>query len=143
MIVYNYGGDDNMCKKLYADFTIKEKEILSEVLKKNSNKPIDICYHAKKRMEEKGIEPKDIIEALKSFKIIELHLKDGDVRILIRGEATNDSNKNTCMSLSLSNMRIITVYQNCSMDGHKTLVRDNYEDFNVEDILKDLFNKIN
>ena len=133
----------NMCKKLYADFTIKEKGILSEVLKKNSNKHIDICYHAKKRMEEKGIEPKDIIEALKSFKIIELHLKDGDVRILIRGEATNDSNKNTCMSLSLSNMRIITVYQNCSTDGHKTLVRENYEDFNVENILKDLFNKIN
>ena len=132
-----------MCKKLYEDFTRKEKEILSEVLKKNSNKHIDICYHAKKRMEEKGIEPKDIIEALKSFKIIELHLKDGDVRILIRGEATNDSNKNTCMSLSLSNMRIITVYQNCSTDGHKTLVRENYEDFNVENILKDLFNKIN
>ena len=133
----------NVCKKLYEDFTIKEKEILSEVLKKNSNKPIDICYHAKKRMEEKGIEPKDIIEALKSFKIIELHLKDGDVRILIRGEATNDSNKNTCMSLSLSNMRIITVYQNCSTDGHKTLIKENYEDFNVENILKDLFNKIN
>ena len=133
----------NMCKKLYENFTIKEKEILSEVLKKNSNKHIDICYHAKKRMEEKGIEPKDIIEALKSFKIIELHLKDGDVRILIRGEATNDRNRNTCMSLSLSNMRIITVYQNCSTDGHKTLVRENYEDFKVEDILKDLFNKIN
>ena len=133
----------NMCKKLYADFTIKEKEILTEVLKKNSNKHIDICYHAKKRMEEKGIEPKDIIEALKSFKIIELHLKDGDVRILIRGEATNDRNKNTCMSLSLSNMRIITVYQNCSTDGHKTLIRENYDDFKVEDIFKDLFNKIN
>ena len=132
-----------MCKKLYEDFTIKEKEILSEVLKKNSNKPIDICYHAKKRMTEKGIEPKDIIEALKSFKIIELHLKDGDVRILIRGEATNDSNKNTCMSLSLSNMRIITVYQNSSTDGHKTLIRENYEDLNVENILKDLFNKTN
>ena len=132
-----------MCKKLYADFTIKEKEILTEILKKNNDKPIDICYHAKKRMVEKGIEPKDIIEALKSFKIIELHLKDGDVRILIRGEATNDSNKNTCMSLSLSNMRIITVYQNCSTDSHKTLVRENYEDFNVENILKDLFNKIN
>ena len=132
-----------MCKKLYEDFTIKEKEILSEVLRKNSNKPIDICYHAKKRMVEKGIEPKDIIEALKSFKIIELHLKDGDVRILIRGEATNDSNKNTCMSLSLSNMRIITVYQNSSTDGHKTLIRENYEDLNVENILKDLFNKIN
>ena len=40
-------------------------------------------------------------------------------------------------------MRIITVYQNCSTDGHKTLVRENYEDFKVEDILKDLFNKIN
>ena len=133
----------NVCKKLYADFTIKEKEILTEILKKNSDKHIDICYHAKKRMEEKGIEPKDIIEALKSFKIIELHLKDGDVRILIRGEATNDSNKNTCMSLSLSNMRIITVYQNCSMDSHKTLVRENYDNFNVENILKDLFNKIN
>ena len=133
----------NVCKKLYEDFTIKEKEILTEILKKNNDKPIDICYHAKKRMEEKGIEPKDIIEALKSFKIIELHLKDGDVRILIRGEATNDSNKNTCMSLSLSNMRIITVYQNCSNDSHKTLVRENYEDFNVENILKDLFNKIN
>lgn len=133
----------NVCKKLYADFTIKEKEILTEILKKNSNKHIDICYHAKKRMVEKGIEPKDIIEALKSFKIIELHLKDGDVRILIRGEATNDSNKNTCMSLSLSNMRIITVYQNCSTDGHKTLIKENYEDFNVENILKDLFNKIN
>ena len=132
-----------MCKKLYENFTIKEKEILSEVLKKNSNKHIDICYHAKKRMEEKGIEPKDIIEALKSFKIIELHLKDGDVRILIRGEATNDKNKNTCMSLSLSNMRIITDYQNCSTDGHKTLVKDNYVDFNVENILKDLCNKIN
>ena len=132
-----------MCKKLYADFTIKEKEILTEILKKNSSKHIDICHHAKKRMEEKGIKPKDIIEALKSFKIIELHLKDGDVRILIRGKATNNRNRNTCMSLSLSNMRIITVYQNCSMDSHKTLVKENYENLNVENTLKDLFNKIN
>ena len=101
-----------MCKKLYADFTIREKEILTEILKKNSHKHIDVCHHAKKRMTEKGIEPKDITEALKSFKIIELHLKDGDVRILIRGEATNNRNRNTCMSLSLNNMRIINVYQN-------------------------------
>ena len=32
MVIYNHKGGDNIRKKLYEDFTIKEKGILTEIL---------------------------------------------------------------------------------------------------------------
>ena len=42
------------------------------------------------------------------------------------------------MSLSLVTFRIITVYKNYANDNHRTLVEENYEDIEVEDLLKRL-----
>ena len=125
-------------KKLYKEFSTKEKKLLNDILKKRNDKSITIVDHAKDRMLEKGINERDILDCLKAFDVIELHQKGWDTRILLRGRAKDKLGRNTCMSLSLITFKIITVYKNYSNDNHRTLVRENYEDIEVEDLLKRL-----
>ena len=125
-------------KKLYKEFSTKEKKLLNDILKKRNDKSITIIDHAKDRMLEKGVDERDIDDCLKSFDGIELHQKGWDTRVLLRGKAKDELGRNTCMSLSLVTFRIITVYKNYANDNHKTLVKENYEDIEVEDLLKRL-----
>ena len=125
-------------KKLYKEFSTKEKKLLNDILKKRNNKSITIIDHAKDRMLEKGVDKRDVDDCLKAFDVIELHQKGWDTRVLLRGKAKDELGRNTCMSLSLITFKIITVYKNYANDNHKTLVRENYEDIEVEDLLKRL-----
>ena len=125
-------------KKLYKEFSTKEKKLLNDILKKKEDKDITIIDHAKDRMLEKGVDERDIDDCLKAFDVIELHQKGWDTRILLRGRAKDKLGRNTCMSLRLGTFRIITVYKNYANDNHRTLVEENYEDIEVEDLLKRL-----
>ena len=126
-------------KKLYKEFSTKEKKLLNDILKKRNDKSITIVDHAKDRMLEKGVDERDIDDCLKKgFDVIELHQKGWDTRVLLRGKAKDELRRNTCMSLSLITFKIITVYKNYANDNHKTLVKENYEDIEVEDLLKRL-----
>ena len=125
-------------KKLYTDFTNKEKELLKNILKNRKYKRITIVPHAKERMVEKHITPKDVSDALKDFTIIELHQRGWDTRILVRGKAEDRFGRNTCLSLSLVTFRVITAYKNSATDNHYTLHAENYEDINVVDLLEKL-----
>ena len=125
-------------KKLYKEFSTKEKKLLNDILKKRNDKSITIVDHAKDRMLEKGVDERDIDDCLKAFDVIELNQKGWDTRVLLRGRAKDELGRNTCMSLSLVTFRIITVYKNYPNDNHGTLVEENYEDIEVEDLLKRL-----
>lgn len=125
-------------KKLYVDLTDKEKELLKNILKNSKNKEIAIISHAKERMIQKHISPRDIAECLKDFTIIELHQRGWDTRILVRGKAKDRFGRNTCLSLSLVTFRVITAYKNSATDNHYTLHTENYEDINVVDLLEKL-----
>ena len=125
-------------KKLYKEFSTKEKKLLNDILKKRNNKSITIIDHAKDRMLEKGVDKRDVDDCLKAFDVIELHQKGWDTRVLLRGRAKDELGRNTCMSLSLVTFRIITVYKNYANDNHSTFVKENYEDIEVEDLLKRL-----
>ena len=125
-------------KKLYKEFSTKEKKLLNDILKKRNDKSITIVDHAKDRMLEKGVDERDIDDCLKAFDVIELNQKGWDTRVLLRGRAKDELGRNTCMSLSLVTFRIITVYKNYANDNHRTLVKENYEDIEVEDLLKRL-----
>ena len=126
-------------KKLYKEFSTKEKKLLNDILKKRNNKRITIVDHAKDRMLEKGVDERDIGDCLqKGFDVIELHQKGWDTRVLLRGRAKDKLGRNTCMSLSLITFKIITVYKNYENDNHRTLVKENYEDIEVENLLKRL-----
>ena len=125
-------------KKLYKEFSTKEKKLLNDILKKRNDKSITIIDHAKDRMLEKGVDKRDVDDCLKAFDVIELHQKGWDTRVLLRGRAKDELGRNTCMSLSLVTFRIITVYKNYANDNHRTLVEENYEDIEVEDLLKRL-----
>ena len=110
-------------KKLYKEFSTKEKRLLNDILKKRNDKSITIVDHAKDRMLEKGVDERDIDDCLKAFDVIELHQKGCDTRVLLRGKAKDELGRNTCMSLSLITFKIITVYKNYANDNHKTLVK--------------------
>ena len=125
-------------KKLYTDFTNKEKELLKNILKNSKNKEMTIISHAKERMVQKHISPRDIAECLKDFEVIELHQRGWDTRILVRGKAKDRFGKNTCLSLSLVTFRVITAYKNSATDNHYTLHTENYENINVVDLLEKL-----
>ena len=125
-------------KKLYVDFSNKEKELLKNILKNRKYKRITIVPHAKERMEEKNITFEDVSSALKDFNVIELHQKGWDTRILLRGKAEDGFGRNTCLSLSLVTFRVITAYKNSATDNHYTLHTENYEDINVVDLLEKL-----
>jgi hypothetical protein len=125
-------------KKLYTDFTNKEKELLKNILKNSKNKEMTIISHAKERMVQKHISPRDIAECLKDFEVIELHQRGWDTRILVRGKAKDRFGRNTCLSLSLVTFRVITAYKNSATDNHYTLHTENYEDINVVDLLEKL-----
>lgn len=125
-------------KKLYVDFSDKEKKLLKNILNNGKDKNIEIISHAKERMVEKHITPKDVSDALKDFTIIELHQRGWDTRILVRGKAKDRFGKNTCLSLSLVTFRVITAYKNSATDNHYTLQSENYENTNVEYLLEEL-----
>ena len=125
-------------KKLYVDFTDKEKKLLKSILNNRKDRDIEIISHAKKRMVEKHITSKDVSDALKDFNIIELHQRGWDTRILARGKAKDRFGRNTCLSLSLVTFRVITAYKNSATDNHYTLHTENYEDINVVDLLEKL-----
>ena len=125
-------------KKLYVHFTDKEKKLLKNILKNRKYKNIEIISHAKERMVEKHITPKDVSDALKDFTIIELHQRGWDTRILVRGKAKDRFGRNTCLSLSLVTFRVITAYKNSATDNHYTLHTENYENINVVDLLEKL-----
>ena len=125
-------------KKLYKEFSTKEKKLLNDILKKRNDKSITIVDHAKDRMLEKGVDERDIDDCLRAFDVIELHQKGWDTRVLLRGKAKDELGRNTCMSLSLITFKIITVYKNYANDNHSTLAKENYEDIEVEDLLKRL-----
>ena len=126
-------------KKLYIYFTNEEKLLLRQIIENINTKNINITNHCKQRMLEKNIDKTDILNCLKlSFDVIELHQKGWDTRVLLRGRAKDELGRNTCMSLSLVTFRIITVYKNYANDNHSTLVEENYEDIEVEDLLKRL-----
>ena len=125
-------------KKLYVHFTDKEKKLLKNILNNRKDKNIEIISHAKERMVEKHITPKDVSDALKDFTIIELHQRGWDTRILVRGKAKDRFGRNTCLSLSLVTFRVITAYKNSATDNHYTLHTENYEDINVVDLLEKL-----
>ena len=125
-------------KKLYVDFSDKEKKLLKNILKNSKNKEMTIISHAKERMVQKHISPRDIAECLKDFEVIELHQRGWDTRILVRGKAKDRFGRNTCLSLSLVTFRVITAYKNSATDNHYTLHTENYEDINVVDLLEKL-----
>ena len=125
-------------KKLYVDFSDKEKKLLKNILNNGKNKDVEIISHAKERMIQKHISPRDIAECLKDFEVIELHQRGWDTRILVRGKAKDRFGRNTCLSLSLVTFRVITAYKNSATDNHYTLHTENYEDINVVDLLEKL-----
>lgn len=114
-----------MCKKHYSDFTKDEKRLLTNTIRKLRNHEFSI--HTRERMLEKNIKTEDIEKIFGRYSIIEFHKKrDGDLRVLLRGEIPFNDN-NTCISMSLENGKIITCYQNNYDDRHSTIRWEEYD----------------
>ena len=136
-------------KKLYADFSKREKQLVKKILWEGINlSELEFIPHTKERMCHKGVSVSDIYNVFKGgYDIIELHQKEDkyrDVRVLLRGKKADKRGYNTCISLSLITGKVITVYKNMLTDNHKTLDEDNYKDVNVVGLLNKIHkNKLN
>ena len=127
-------------KKLYGQFTEDEKLMLDNILKNIDTQNTYIVPHAKSRMKEKNIKFRDVFSVFSSYEIIEVNIpKEDDVRVLLRSKKVRHGN-NVCISYSLNNNVIITAYKNSSQDKHRTLVYENYCDFDVMQYLTKLQN---
>ena len=76
-------------KKLYGQFTEDEKEMINTILQGINTKSVRITFHAKSRMKEKEISFRDLFGVFANYQIIELHEKDGDIRVLYTLDCNN------------------------------------------------------
>ena len=118
-------------KKLYGQLTEDEKLMLDSILKNIDTHNTYIVFHAKQRMKEKNIKFGDVFSVFSNYEIIEVNIpKEDDVRVLLRSKKAIQGN-NVCISYGLNNNVIITAYKNSLKDKHKTLIHENYSDFDV------------
>lgn len=129
-------------KKLYGQFTEDEKEMINTILHGINTKSVRITFHTRSRMKEKDISFKDLFGVFTNYQIIELHEKDGDIRVLLRGNKRDALGRNTCCSYSVSSNTIITTYKNSFADNHYTLDCNNYINTDISKLLKPYY-KIN
>ena len=127
-------------KKLYGQFTEDEKEMINTILQKINTKSVRITFHAKSRMKEKEISFRDLFGIFVNYQIIELHEKDGDVRVLLRGNKRDTLRRNTCCSYSITTNTIVTAYKNNFADNHYTLDCNNYINTDISKLLKPYVN---
>ena len=118
-------------KKLYGQFTEDEKLMLDNILKNIDTHNTYIVFHAKQRMKEKNIKFGDVFSVFSGYEIIEVNIpKEDDVRVLLRSKKAIHGS-NVCISYGINNNVVITAYKNSSQDKHKTLIYENYCDFDV------------
>ena len=130
-------------KKLYGQLTEDEKLMLDNILKNIDTQNTYIVFHAKQRMKQKNIKFRDVFSVFSNYEIIEVNIpKEDDVRVLLRSKKATQGN-NICISYGLNNNVVITAYKNSSQDKHRTLIYENYCDFNVMQHLIKLQNKLN
>ena len=130
-------------KKLYGQLTEDEKLMLDSILKNIDTHNTYIVFHAKQRMKEKNIKFGDVFSVFSNYEIIEVNIpKEDDVRVLLRSKKAIHGN-NVCISYGLNNNVVITAYKNSLEDKHKTLVYENYSDFDIVQYLAKLQNKLN
>ena len=127
-------------KKLYGQFTEDEKKMINIILQGINTKSVRITFHAKSRMKEKEISFRDLFGIFVNYQIIELHEKDGDVRVLLRGNKRDTLRRNTCCSYSITTNTIVTAYKNNFADNHYTLDCNNYINTDISKLLKPYVN---
>ena len=130
-------------KKLYGQLTEDEKLMLDNILKNIDTQNTYIVFHAKQRMKQKNIKFRDVFSVFSNYEIIEVNIpKEDDVRVLLRSKKATQGN-NICISYGLNNNVVITAYKNSLEDKHRTLVYENYSDFDIVQYLAKLQNKLN
>ena len=130
-------------KKLYGQLTEDEKLMLDSILKNIDTQNTYIVPHAKLRMKQKDIKFRDIFSVFSGYEIVEINIpKEDDVRVLLRSKKVIHGN-NVCISYGLNNNVVITAYKNSLEDKHRTLVYENYSDFDIVQYLAKLQNKLN
>ena len=130
-------------KKLYGQLTEDEKLMLDSILKNIDTQNTYIVFHAKQRMKEKNIKFGDVFSVFSGYEIIEVNIpKQDDVRVLLRSKKAIHGS-NVCISYGINNNVVITAYKNSLEDKHRTLVYENYCDFDVMQHLVKLQNKLN
>ena len=118
-------------KKLYGQLTEDEKLMSDNILKNIDTHNTYIVFHAKQRMKEKNIKFGDVFSVFSGYEIIEVNIpKEDDVRVLLRSKKAIHGS-NVCISYGINNNVVITAYKNSSQDKHKTLIYENYCDFDV------------
>lgn len=127
-------------KKLYGQFTEDEKLMLDSILKNIDTKNTYIVPHAKQRMKQKNIKFRDVFSVFYNYEIIEVNIpKEDDVRVLLRSKKVTQGS-NVCISYGINNNVVVTAYKNSLEDKHKTLIHENYSDFDVMQHLAKLQN---
>lgn len=121
-------------RKHYCDISSKEKDIINKSLK---GKEFQVTGYTTFRKQERKITEDEINRVFKDYKIIEVHIKNEDVRVLLRGNKVEQGNINICVVVSLTNGRLITCYYNHHKDIHTNLDTSKYTKYiNILNLLK-------
>ena len=120
-------------RKHYSAMTKHEMNVLKGIAR--SNNYVYTAYSIRRVM-KRSILHKDIRQAIKDGRVIEFHIVNSSLRILVRGRA-NRRKRCACVVLDITNNTIITSYENYKLDNHKTLNKSLYtKDIDVCSIVK-------
>lgn len=131
MPIEPYKKGERLIKKHINAFTANERALVQKKLQ--DIKSTEKCQHCIDRMQEKNISSEEMMRVFQSYEIIEYHQRNDSHRILIRGKK-KEKGRNICLVVELDTGNIITTYANHSMDNHKTLRYEEYD--NSIDLIK-------
>lgn len=120
-------------RKHVSEMRGKEKHMLRKVVR---GKKFVFSTHCIKRTMQRRILVTDIMRTIRRGNIVEFHLVDDSLRILVRGKP-NKNNKCACVVLNVTTNEIVTAYHNYKFNHHQYSKRTLYtKDLDICSLIK-------
>ena len=103
-------------RKHFQQMSKDEKGFIHGFVRANAERFVSGCGHYYDRASERYFGTEEVSAAIKNGLVVEVHNdRKPEIRALVRDQ------KGTCVVVSLSDFRVITVYYNDPNDQHETL----------------------
>lgn len=93
----------------------KEKHVLRKIVKQGN---FVFSNHCIRRTMQRRVRVSDIMKTIRQGRIVEFHVVDDSLRVLLRGQA-NKQDKCPCVVLNVSTNEVVTVYHNYKYNHHQ------------------------
>lgn len=115
----------------------KEKHMLKKIVRQNK---FVFSKHCIRRTIQRRVMVTDIMRTIRRGHIVEFHVVDDSLRVLLRGQA-NDHDRCPCVVLNVGTKEVVTVYHNYKYNHHQYSKRTLYtKDLDICSLIKPYLN---